>query len=218
MRAIEWIDALQTFLESLYDIGTGHRAADFLVTDRRVAQALDPAGTPSPERLLLRQGGDTLELSLYLDHSLLAQLPETPDRPVAAPQVNAFCTVLEGVSHFLYAVDRGERDRPFSRLELELQAEVDKYATLATLIRRTYGTLPESWLGAALFQRIRFDPALSPAELTRYRRANTHAARYCEALRRRYAWCWAGDAAREELRRFFRMEHIEKMRHIQRHC
>ena len=42
-----------------------------------------------------------------------------------------YCTALEGVSHFHYLVWSLARGRNVSLLELELQAEVDKYATRA---------------------------------------------------------------------------------------
>ncbi len=216
LRALPLVQALQDFLQRLYRIESGHRVTDFVITDRRLAAILDARGAKqtAPERLLLREGDDALELSLYLDARLLAMLPGHPDEPIRACQVDAFCKVLEGVSHFLYAVHRGSRDRPFSRLELELQAEVDKYATLATLIRHAYGTRPEPWLRTGLFERIRFDPRLETAELLRYRTANRYAARYCGRLERRYAWGWASADARKELRRFYRMGHAEKLRHI----
>ena len=39
-----------------------------------------------------------------------------------------FCLAVEGVSHFVYVALRAARERPVSPLELELQAEVDKFA------------------------------------------------------------------------------------------
>ncbi|HHB13103.1 MAG TPA: hypothetical protein ENK62_07890 [Chromatiales bacterium] len=213
--ALQTVEALQDFLQGLYGIDPGHRVGDFLVTDRALARALDPGDArDTPEKLLLREDGETLELSLYLDPALLAALPPAADPVLRPEQVDGFCKVLEGVSHFLYAVWRGVRDRSFSRLEMELQAEVDKYATLATLIRQTHGRRPESWLRAGLFERIRLAPGLSEAERLRYHTANRYAARYCGRLEREYSWRWISRATRDELRRFYRLTHHSKLRHI----
>ncbi len=39
--------------------------------------------------------------------------------------------MVEGVSHFLYLAERARRELPTTQLELELQAEVDKYVLFA---------------------------------------------------------------------------------------
>ncbi len=215
-HAVATLEALQDFLQALYRVDVAHRVSDFLVTDRRLARALHtaPGARDAPEQLLLQADGDTLEVSLYLDESLLAALPAGPQPRITAAHMDAFCKTLEGVSHFLYVIWRGVRDRTFSLLELELQAEVDKYATLATLIRRGYGTRPEPWLRFGLFERFHLAPGLAPAEAARYHMANAYAARYCSRLEQRYAWRWTSDETMCELRRFYRLDHPAKLRHI----
>ncbi len=50
-----------------------------------------------------------------------------------------YCTALEGVSHFVYSTWRLDRDLPVSLLELETQAEVDKYAVTVFLLADQQG-------------------------------------------------------------------------------
>src|SRR5262249_42528562 len=45
--------------------------------------------------------------------------------------LDAVCQLIEGVSHFVYVADRARRGLPATHLELELQAEIDKYVLLA---------------------------------------------------------------------------------------
>ncbi len=56
-------------------------------------------------------------------------------------------TALEGVSHFVYLAWNAGHDKPVSLLELEMQAEVDKYVGSYWLMRRQ---LPGSLSGGAV--------------------------------------------------------------------
>ena len=47
-----------------------------------------------------------------------------------------YWTALEGVSHFVYFAWNAGYDKPVSILELEMQAEIDKYIATFTLLRR----------------------------------------------------------------------------------
>jgi hypothetical protein len=124
-----------------------------------------------------------------------------------------FCTALEGVSHFHYLLWSLGRGRGVSLLELELQAEVDKYASaLALLMQQRGGEFPHA-LHAAMFDRVSYVPQLAPEERRRYEEANRHAARYCRSLDERFlrrrrcrpeAWV-------AELRQFFRFPHRQKL-------
>ena len=49
-----------------------------------------------------------------------------------------YWTALEGVSHFLYLAWNAGHDKPVSLLELEMQAEVDKYVASYWLMRRQF--------------------------------------------------------------------------------
>ena len=65
-----------------------------------------------------------------------------------------YCTALEGVSHFHYLVWSLARGRNVSLLELELQAEVDKYASaVALLTRQRAGRFPGGAACAAVRRR-----------------------------------------------------------------
>lgn len=76
------------------------------------------------EVLYLREHREQLEIALYLPPEALARGSsiELGD--------DLFCQVAEGVSHFLYLTDRAKCGRPVTQLELELQAEVDKFVLL----------------------------------------------------------------------------------------
>src|SRR6202030_239021 len=68
-----------------------------------------------------------------------------------------YCTALEGVSHFVYSTWRLGRDLPVSLLELETQAEVDKYAVTVFLLADQQGGGYPAQVHARLFDRVSFD-------------------------------------------------------------
>ena len=90
-----------------------------------------------------RVAAGELALSLYLDPALLRRLAAAdPLERLHGGNVADCLTALEGVSHFLYLVWNASHDRPVSLLELEMQAEVDKFIVSHWLLRRQVpGTL-----------------------------------------------------------------------------
>jgi hypothetical protein len=148
----------------------------------------------------VREGDDGLELAVYLP----------PVGEGRALTLDELCQIVEGVSHFLHLAHRARRELPTTQLELELQAEVDKYVVLAAA-----PTSPSAQETRAVFTRLFEEVAfLHPAgseEGERYRFANDLAARL--ALRVERA---RGDErrladARSLLRRFYHAGQREKI-------
>jgi hypothetical protein len=73
----------------------------------------------SRETVLVREYGDELEIALVLP-------PESKSIPEGGALSDLWLQVAEGVSHFIYLVERARVHLPVTQLELELQAEVDK--------------------------------------------------------------------------------------------
>ena len=66
-----------------------------------------------------------------------------PMRALDESNLADYCTALEGVSHFHYVTWSAGCARNVSLLELELQAEVDKYASaLSLLLAQRAGRFP----------------------------------------------------------------------------
>jgi hypothetical protein len=208
---------LQALLGRLYDVDLDYDVYDFLVTDRRqLGDALNVGERRAPEEeLLLAPTADGAGIALFIDAALLGRLErEDPLGSLTERNLADYCTALEGVSHFLYTTWRLDRDAPVSLLELETQAEVDKYATTVFLLADQQGGAYPLQVHAQLFDRVSFDPALAPAETERYRMAHRCAAQYCRRLERRFVR--RGEARTEalvrELRRFYRLGSSAKLR------
>ncbi|MCC7121469.1 MAG: hypothetical protein IT493_07920 [Gammaproteobacteria bacterium] len=211
------LSRLQSQLADFYAAPIPYDVYDFLITDRDTAAALTPSGAPTGnrERLLVRDGED-LELSLFIDAALLAAL-DVDDPIVSLHEGNLadFLVAVEGVSHLQYLIFRAGLQQPVSLLELELQAEVDKYVTSAELLSSQCDNrhIPSA-LHARLFEDVSFDASLPPAAQLRYVAANRLAARYCHALRRRYPGHHHQKSFVRDLRDFYRMSEGRKVRHI----
>jgi hypothetical protein len=212
---------VQDLLSRIYDVRLEHDVNDFLVTDRmQLAPVTEEGVHPHiEEELLVRQEGDTVKLSLYLDGEVLERLGRRdPLAALDAGNVADYWTVLEGVSHFLYLTWNASFNRPVSVLELEVQAEVDKYATTLFLLgSQQSGRFPVH-LHRWLFERARVDHSLEPRKFALYASANHYAARFCRKLERRFlrrgrVRC---EALIRELRHFYRLTQAPKIRHIER--
>lgn len=191
--------------------------ADFWISDPRMAVQLGAVGaeTGSEEQLLVRERGEDLDVSLYIDAAVVGRLEEDdPTVRLHAGNLGDFCTVLEGVSHFVYLTWNAGYARPVSLLELELQAEVDKYVAAAFLFgRQRDGRIPGG-LARWLFADPKFAAHLSELCAKRYWAANQYAAKFCSDLQHRYFRRRGHGGLVNELRRFYRLTQDQKIEHI----
>lgn len=210
---------MQSLLTRLYDAPVEHDAEDFLIRDpKRLREVVgDRQGPLSDEQVFVVQEDGAVRIGLFIDERVLDRLERhDPLHALDERNLHDFCTALEGVSHFHYLIWSLARGRPVSLLELELQAEVDKYASaVALMTQQRAGAFPGA-LHARMFNGVSFLPQLDAASLRRYEEANRHAARYCRSLDQRYLQPRRSRPEQwlAELRRFFRCGHQEKIRQL----
>lgn len=206
---------LQQRLAALYRLEHGLAVEDFLVTDAATAGALTPEGARGhlDERLLVRHDGDEVSLALYLDDALLERLRERrPLDTLDDDDLEDFWTAVEGISHFNYVVHNASARREVTLLELELQAEVDKFVSTVLLAREQGRRAVASRLHHLLFERMSLDSELGEEERERYRLANDYAGRFCRRIGARLHE--AEEEVMAELRRFYRYSQRQKISHI----
>jgi hypothetical protein len=210
--------SLQEALTEIYDLPATPDVAQFLLTDRAHLSRLD--ARDSDEQLIVAEEGDTLSLALFIDAAVLARLShDDPFCALTQDNLADYLTVAEGVSHFVYLAWNAGFDKPVTLLELELQAEVDKYVLGAWLLRDQGGGRFPCELHRALFERTRIDPCAAAGRAGLYRAASDYAGRFCRRVAARLA-CGTNSATRDllaELRRFYRWGNARKMHHIH-HC
>lgn len=218
------LNALQELLEGIYGLHLDHKVEDFLVTDPDLARELDRSANPRDlrEKLLVSQEGDEVGITLYLDADIVRTLGAAWSHGVLwLENLSDFLLALEGVSHFVCLVWNAGRERSVSLLELEMQAEIDKFVTSALLMAHQLERFEPTGLHRWLFDTGRFDPALADEQKTRYADANRFAGKYCLHLQRRH---WRdgipapGQTLFGELRRFYRLSQADKINLIHHRC
>jgi hypothetical protein len=205
---------LQSLLSDFYALELSYDVYDFVLTDQRVARELDANGRDVEEKLLIAEGADGAGVTLYLDDEMVDRLREhDPSRRLDGENLEDFWTVLEGISHFVYFAWNAARKKSVTLLEMELQAEVDKFIGTALMLQRQ-GEKPPAGLHYWLFDLPKFDDRLGGRELIRYRHANRYAGKYCQRLAPQLSAIPRGGELKSELRRFYRYTQHAKLRHI----
>ncbi|MBU0504789.1 MAG: hypothetical protein ABII18_11440 [bacterium] len=212
----ELIEMIQSRIEALYGIRLGIDANEYLITENELA-ALLPAHqhTAIPKELFLvnpEPQDETVEVALFLDDTLKKNLStHNPLERLTNDNISDFCLLIEGISHFVYYLHKANLEFEITQLELELQAEIDKFLLLALLT--TGSGLPNNHLLDLLFENYCLQNDLSEENAERYETANSLAKKYCYTLssyikKNRY------DTLFEELRYFYPLSQEDKIRHI----
>lgn len=208
------IGRVQDHLEAIYGFTCEARAEVFVV-DTEAAARLGGTGR-ADEELLVHEAGDALELALYLSPALLDRLKPYEAGPlgyVLDSDLAGYCQLAEGVSHFLYVAHTAAHGRTVSLLELEAQAEVDKFAVC--LLHR-WGEGVGAWareLLQRLFDRVSYRKQLSAQERWRYEEANRLSRRFCARLMGHVA-ARRLDRLLGDLRYAYRLGAEAKLRHF----
>jgi len=150
----------------------------------------------SREVVLVRESQEELEIAVVLP-------PESQQVSPGGALNDVWLQVAEGVSHFLYLAERARVQLPVTQLELELQAEVDKFVLSLGFSVGSTRQLLERLFDSPCF----LDSAESEAG-ARYRLAHQLAARFVSRV------LVANDRGRgqERLRSFYRAGQAEKIR------
>lgn len=207
------LSRLQRGLERLYRIDTRLAVEDFVV-DEDTRAAAGVARSPR-EQLLLSEDEDGMSLGLFVDPEVLEGLAAAGDaRDAIRHRLGDFLLAVEGVSHFVYLSWRAQAEQSVSALELELQAEVDKYVTCLLSADDLGRASPR--LRRRLYEEVEYLEDLDAAERDRYRIANDSAHRYSGSLETRYLRSRRLADMLGELRRFYRLPLAGKLEHIRR--
>ena len=197
--AVTFPARIQARLTDYYALDDAPRIDDFVrATDGVTREALSVCELP-----------DGIELSLHLPRKAIEQ--------EEGGSLDGLCQVVEGVSHFLFLAERARRELRTTQLELELQAEVDKYVMLAIHGSQGEPGLHPSWASRAaelrerLFGRIHYLHPKGTERGDRYRMANDLAARFVQRLEVTLAYRGRFDQLRQALRQFYVAGQREKI-------
>jgi len=194
---------VQGWLQDIYRV-EAPRVAGFLCGREAAARA--GHRVRAGEELLVLEEPDGLWLGLFLDEAVVAGAVRGELGPLAL--------VVEGVSHFVLVATRAARGRPVSLLELEAQAEVDKFALLLLARWRKDRRRRSRALRRRLFEEVRYGAHLDVEALARYREANRLGAGYARWLEGRFVAGADAEGLLRELRRSYRLGGGEKLGYL----
>jgi len=204
---------VQRGLEALYRVDTGLEVDEFVI-DEAARDQLIRSRRPREQLIAVETEGE-MNLALYIDRGALANLEKhDPSHALGAHNLGDFLLAVEGVSHFIYAICCARADRPLTQLELELQAEVDKYVTC--LLLGEPARAASERIRARLFADVDYEPDLDADEQARYRAANDNAHRYAAWLESEFVSPRRIPDMLSELRRFYREGLAGKLARIAR--
>jgi len=207
---------LQEELESIYGV-CAPRVLDFVVSNavaRRYAGDLR-----APEVLIVHEAGGELRLGLWLDPGVRRALrragPDWRPGPGTRAPLAQLAMAAEGVSHFVYLATCAAAERPVSLLELEAQAEVDKFALLVLHLWRRRRRQLSPALRRRLFEPAGYRPHLGAEERERYVVANRLGRGYARWLESRFVERGDAEGFLREIRRTYRRSAGDKLAYLE---
>jgi hypothetical protein len=201
---------LQQTLENIYRLERTASVSDYRIGEEILSCFVaDASIDPSREALLVHENGEVVDLALFISDAVMKRahaFAEASDQE----HLDEFCVATEGVSHFVYVTFCGEQERSVSKLELELQAEIDKY-----LVMRLARPRLTDELVPRLYDRFRLSERLTHRERERYTLANRAGRRYARWLHGEFSR-GRGEAALRDARALYRKPMAAKLEHIDR--
>jgi hypothetical protein len=173
------LDSILHHIDRVYVLDLNVDIRDFLVSRETCAKL---GADPSRGSVLVKEAGDEeISLGVYIGEEDLKRLTEVDlaSSPMPASSFELLLLAIEEVSHFAYLAFSASRERRVTELELELQAEVDKFVTFALLHASSHrGRVPKDLLDR-MFSDFTLRPGLDSERRERYAAASSLASRYC---------------------------------------
>ncbi|MEW5853725.1 MAG: hypothetical protein AB2A00_33430 [Myxococcota bacterium] len=238
---LEALEKLCRMLARIYAVEEPPAVTPFLV-DEDGLQALASCGAITPrtgarEEVFVLDDGHEVSLAVYLDErarQAVSDCVRDDGLALSTEQFGDFCVALEGVSHFLLMSHRAQAEQPVTELELELQAEVDKYVVarlspwVHAITLTAEGEEPRASvslvdaraapdpgeLQRVLFQSYALAEHLRTEQVERYVTASRLAQRYCRRLERDYLHSRRHSRALADLCAFYRKSQVGRLHHI----
>ncbi|MCB9667239.1 MAG: hypothetical protein H6715_03855 [Myxococcales bacterium] len=197
---------IQEDLERLYDISYTLNVHDY-VCDEDTARAAVGDAVLRGEVVWVREMGQEIALGLYISQDAIQALVENVSTANwRTENFWAWSLATEGVSHLVYLHYKATLSESVSLLELELQAEVDKYVIgMMQSSENISLVLHSAQLRRQLFEDSEYLDSPDSEEGQRYRQATRLAASYAAFLEQTFLAHRAVHAFSAHLRRFYRL-------------
>ena len=211
-KKIEKTYALDTGITNIEQYIIGDKGYEEFYANEEIRTVVN---SRSGARVLIRDAGDTLKVSIYYPDALIRELENNDPRlGIHDDNIDLCASFVEELDHFLFIAQNYKSNRPFSLLELELQANVTKYLVLKYFVALQNRSLKLSkfdreYIRHHLFYKRKFDVE-DPSERKRYEDAGKFGMMYTKHIDH-----LSHEERLRDLRQFSRMTCPSKIRHIQ---
>ncbi len=216
------INELQGKIESTYALDTGiTNIEQYIIGDKGYKEfyAKEEIRTVvkshSGAKVLIRDTEHTLKASIYYPDKLIRDLEDNDPRlGLHDENIDLCASFVEELDHFLFIAQNYKQNRPFSLLELELQANVTKYLVLKYFVALQNKSIKLSkfdkeYIRYHLFYKRKYDIE-DTSERKRYEDAGKFGMMYTKHID-----LLPQEDRLRDLRQFSRMTCPSKIRHIQ---
>ncbi len=211
-RKIEKTYALDTGITNIEQYIIGDKGYEEFYAKENIRTVVNSS---SGAKVLIRNAECTLRVSIYYPDALIRQLEDNDPRAgIHDDNIDLCASFVEELDHFLFIARNYKWNRPFSLLELELQANVTKYLVLKYFIVLQNKSLKLSnfdkeYIRYHLFYKREYDIEDS-SERKRYEDAGKFGMIYTKQID-----LLSPENRIRDLRQFSRMTCPSKIRHIQ---
>ncbi len=211
-RKIEKTYALDTGITNIEQYIIGDKGYEEFYAEENIRTVVN---SHSGAKVLIRDAGDTLKVSIYYPDELIRKLEgNDPRLGLHDDNIDLCASFVEELDHFLFIVQNYKQNRPFSLLELEIQANVTKYLVLKYFIALQNKSIKLSnfdkeYIRYHLFYKRKYDIE-DTSERKRYEDAGKFGMMYTKHID-----LLPQEDRLRDLRQFSRMTCPSKIRHIQ---
>ncbi len=211
-RKIEKTYALNTGITNIEQYIIGDKGYEEFYAKEKIRTVVN---SYSGAKVLIRDAGETLKVSIYYPDELIRELESNDPRlGLHDGNVDLCASFVEELDHFLFIAQNYKQNRPFSLLELELQANVTKYLVLKYFIALQNKSIKLSnfdkeYIRYHLFYKRKYDIE-DTSERKRYEDAGKFGMMYTKHID-----LLPHEDRLRDLRQFSRMTCPSKIRHIQ---
>jgi len=216
------LNIVQQQFEKIYQLPQHLSIENFLINqetlERLKGKQRNHLATPNIKGLmLLLPEKDELSLAIYLNEQVMNNLyKHSPSHGLNEKNIHDFCIMAEEVSHFLYITWKAQHSIQITNLELEIQAEVDKFIICTFYCSNYESRFNRLSLKELLFETFSLEKNLSKESKNRYYTASKLALHYCHFLESHFIKKDHLRQMMEEIRKFYRFGQTDKISHINR--
>ncbi len=212
-RKIEKTYALDTGIINIEEFVIGNNGYKKFYAKEKIKTVVNSSYSRS--QVFIRDIGDRLKVSIYYPDELIKVLEDNDPRiGLHDDNIDACASFVEELDHFLFIAQNFKLNRPFSLLELELQANVTKYLVLKYFIALQNKSVrlskgDKEYIRHHLFYKRKYNID-DPSERKRYEDAKIFGITYTK-----YIDLLSHEDRLQDLRKFSRMTCSSKIRHVQ---